>query len=205
VKISLETIALYSHEGQIRPLQFWPDRLNIITGESKTGKSAIIHIVDYCLGSGECHVPEGLIRRKVAWYATVLRKDQERIFIARQNPEKGRATSANIFLLAGASIALPQKAELIKNIDLEALREFLTRLVGIDENLHVPAEGYARAPLAANFAHSRIYCFQEQSLIDNKNQLFLINLIHLWPKPFATHYPISLELCRQTNWASSTS
>ena len=29
-----------------------------------------------------------------------------------------------------------------------------------------------RAPLAANFSHSRIDRFQEQSLIDNKNQLF---------------------------------
>jgi hypothetical protein len=172
VRISLETIALYGHEGQIRPLQFWPDRLNIITGESKTGKSAIIHIVNYCLGSGECHVPEGIIRRKVAWYAVVLRRNQERIFIARQNPEKGRATSSNICLRAGVSMALPQKADLIKNTDLEGLQEFLTRLVGIDENLHVPAEGYTRDPLAANFAHSRIYCFQEQSLIDNKNQLF---------------------------------
>ena len=34
------------------------------------------------------------------------------------------------------------------------------------------SEGYASEPLAANFAHSRIYCFQEQSIIDNKNQLF---------------------------------
>jgi len=69
LKVTLREIVIYSLNGSARRLKLRPDRMNIITGESKTGKSAIIHIVDYCLGSSECHVPEGVIRRKVSWYA----------------------------------------------------------------------------------------------------------------------------------------
>jgi hypothetical protein len=170
VKVRLQTIVLYGREGQVRTLSFWPDRLNIITGESKTGKSALIHIVDYCLGSGECHVPEGVIRRRVFWYGVLLERQGDYLFVARQNPEKGRATNSSICVKTGNSV--PQLLELDRNVDPDGLRDLLTRFVGIEENLHIPAEDHTRAPLAANFSHSRIYCFQDQSLIDNKNQLF---------------------------------
>ena len=170
VKVRLQKIVLYSRDGQIRELNFWPDRLNIITGESKTGKSALIHIVDYCLGSGECHVPEGVIRRRVFWYGILLERQGDYLFVARQNPEKGRATNSTICVRTGISV--PQLSELDRNVDPDGLRDLLTRFVGIEENLHIPAEDHTREPLAANFSHSRIYCFQDQSLIDNKNQLF---------------------------------
>ena len=32
-------------------------------GASKTGKSAVIPIIDYCLASGKCSIPVGTIRR----------------------------------------------------------------------------------------------------------------------------------------------
>jgi DNA repair ATPase RecN len=173
LKITLKQIFLYGHDGQVRELGFSADRLNIITGESKTGKSAIIHIIDYCLGSDQCHVPEGIIRRKVAWYAILLeRGEDDLVFLARQNPEKGRSTSSNIHVRTGRRLSVPGLSDLVQNINLDGVKELLTRYVGIDENLRVPGEDSARAPLSATFSHSRIYSFQDQSLIDNKNQLF---------------------------------
>ncbi|RUV42550.1 MAG: DUF3732 domain-containing protein [Mesorhizobium sp.] len=172
MKITLEKLVLYGHRGEVRFLSFFLDRMNIITGESKTGKSAIIHIVDYCLGSGECHVPDGVIRRKVSWYGVLLDCSGEKIFIARQNPDRGRATNSNIYIQIGAQVEIPPSERLVKNCDLDGIRDLLTRYVGIEENLHVPGLDSTRPPLAANFAHSRIFCYQDQSLIDNKNQLF---------------------------------
>jgi hypothetical protein len=172
LKVSLKRLVLYGHDGQSRELNCFPDRLNIITGESKTGKSAIIHIIDYCLGSDQCHVPEGVIKRKVLWYAVLLERNSGEIFVARQNPDKGHATSSNIYIKTGKDLVAPQLSELIQNTNLVGLKDLLTRYVGIEENLHFPGEDSTREPLAANFSHSRIYCFQDQSLIDNKNQLF---------------------------------
>ncbi|HET6247355.1 MAG TPA: DUF3732 domain-containing protein [Tepidisphaeraceae bacterium] len=172
MKITIRSIVLYSHDGQKRLLTFRANGLNIITGASKTGKSALIHIVDYCSGSGECHVPEGVIRRKVAWYGILFEKGEEQLFVARQNPERGRATSSAIHIRTGRNLEIPSLGDLIRNLDIEGLRDIMTRFVGIDENLHVPDSEHTRDPLSANFSHARIYSFQDQSLIDNKNQLF---------------------------------
>ena len=46
-------IVLYSKKGESRVVQLQPGALNIITGASKTGKTALIEIIDYCLGSSE--------------------------------------------------------------------------------------------------------------------------------------------------------
>jgi hypothetical protein len=55
--VELTAIHIYSHDGQSRSVLFHAG-LNIITGKKKTGKSAIIDIVDYCLGRGSCYVAE---------------------------------------------------------------------------------------------------------------------------------------------------
>lgn len=172
MKITIKSIVLYSYDGKERLIGFRPDQLNIITGTSKTGKSALIHIVDYCSGSGECHVPEGVIRRKVSWYGVLFRREEDEVFIARQNPDKGRLTSSAIHMRAGRNLSIPPVTELNRNLDIDGVKDLLTRYVGIEENLHVPDEDHTRDPLAANFSHARLYCFQDQSLIDNKNQLF---------------------------------
>ena len=46
--------------------------LNIITGRSSTGKSAIIEIFDYCTGNRENTVPEGVITENAQLYFVVL-------------------------------------------------------------------------------------------------------------------------------------
>lgn len=47
--------------------------LNIITGKSSKGKSAILDIFDYCLGSSEDTIPEGIITDRAKYFFTVLR------------------------------------------------------------------------------------------------------------------------------------
>jgi hypothetical protein len=60
-------IVLYSRTGERRILPLRVGGVNIITGESRTGKSALIDIVDYCLGRNPCNIPVGPIRDTVAW------------------------------------------------------------------------------------------------------------------------------------------
>jgi tetrahydromethanopterin S-methyltransferase subunit G len=168
----ISEIIVYSYYGQQRRIQFSLNGLNIITGESKSGKSAIIHILDYCLGSKNCHVPLGIIREKVSWYAVRLILDRGELFVARKNPDAGKKTSHEIFLDAQSGAYPESNKSLEANSNLDGLRKVLSSAVGIDENLHVPIEGQTRDPLEANFRHSIIYSFQDQSLIDNKNQLF---------------------------------
>lgn len=66
----IRALHLYGRQvDKVRTLNFRTDGLNIITGGSATGKSALIEIIDYCLASRSFNVPTGVIRRMVRMYA----------------------------------------------------------------------------------------------------------------------------------------
>ena len=56
MKSYIKSIIIFGKNGEKRivPLE---QGVNIITGESKTGKSALVEIIDYCLCSTRCTVP----------------------------------------------------------------------------------------------------------------------------------------------------
>lgn len=60
MKSYIKAIVIFSKNGEKRvvPLR---QGVNIITGESKTGKSALVEIIDYCLCSSRCTIPKGKI------------------------------------------------------------------------------------------------------------------------------------------------
>lgn len=60
-------------EGKaVRTVDFELDKVNVITGDSRTGKSAIVPIIDYCLASSDCLIPRDVIRDSVAWYGLLV-------------------------------------------------------------------------------------------------------------------------------------
>src|ERR1035441_2912988 len=98
VSMQILNIVLYSHDGRRRIVKLNPGVVNVITGASKTGKSALIDIVDYCFGSGECRVPEGPIRRAVSWFALHLQLDSGQAFVARRCPGQNAVSSEECFV-----------------------------------------------------------------------------------------------------------
>ncbi len=172
MSFQIAKLILYSTKGQIRELVFRIGALNILTGASKTGKSAIIDIIDYCTGRGECYVADGVIRKHVAWYGVVFDLGNGQILVARKNPGPGEKSSPDIYLERGNNIALPVLDALHKNTTVEALEKFLAAALGISENEHRPPEGQTRPPLEANFRHALIFSIQDQDDIDSKKILF---------------------------------
>jgi DNA repair ATPase RecN len=69
--MKIKSIHIYSHDGRRRDLEFH-DGLNVITGRSSTGKSALSDIIEYCMGRSTFNVPEGFIRDRVAWFAVII-------------------------------------------------------------------------------------------------------------------------------------
>ncbi|KTT69575.1 DUF3732 domain-containing protein [Sphingomonas sanguinis] len=168
----IANIILYSHDGRIRELPFRIGELNVITGASKTGKSALIDIVDYCTGRGDCYVAEGVIRRHVSWFAVLFHAGDSQIFVARRNPGPGNKTSPDIYVQRGTAIKPPAISALVKNFTLDALGEMLDAAVGINENEHRPPAGQTRDPLTATIRHALTFSFQDQDEIDSKKILF---------------------------------
>lgn len=170
--IQLSKIAIYSPSGEGRFVEFKIGALNIITGESQTGKSALLDIVDYCWGRDECTIPRGDIRRSVEWFAVLLEKDGEHIFVARRTPAPTAKTSEDIYVERGAAGAPMTSAGFHRNASSAGLRDLLSRILGIAENIFTPEEGSTRAPLAASSGHAILYCLQFQYEIANPRLLF---------------------------------
>src|SRR3546814_6992592 len=84
--IQICAIVTYSHDGRQRVVPLALGRVNIISGDSRTGKSAILGIIEYCFGASELDVPEGKVRRNVAWFGLLLQTGHGPAFV-----EIGRA------------------------------------------------------------------------------------------------------------------
>lgn len=171
MSFSIAAIVLYGHQGHRRVLSLKLSGLNVVTGNSKTGKSAIIDIVDYCLGRGSYNVAEGEIRRKVAWYGLHLVSGEDEVFVARDNPGPGVGTGSKVYYQRGKVGEYPSLDDITKNTTEDSLKTFATQFAGIIENEFRPTTG-TRPPLSANIAHALLLCFQAQGTIASKDQLF---------------------------------
>jgi hypothetical protein len=165
-------IVLYSHRGDRRALSLKAGRLNIITGASKTGKSALIDIVDYCFGAGECRVPEGPIRRCVSWFGLRLQLASGQAFIARRCPTANASSSEECFVDIADEVPHPDFGALRQTTNMKGLASLLARWCGIQDNLHEPPAGQTRPPLVATIRHALAFCLQTQNEISRREQLF---------------------------------
>jgi len=165
-------IVIYSHDGRRRSLSLNADGVSIITGASKTGKSALIDIVDYCFGASECRVPEGPIRNKVSWFGLHLKLAAGEAFVARKCPAARFRSSEECFVHIGNTVEAPDASELRQTTNTRGLSSQLSGWAGISENLHEPPAGQTRLPLSASVRHALAFCFQPQDEIIRRHQLF---------------------------------
>nr|WP_239063895.1 MULTISPECIES: DUF3732 domain-containing protein [unclassified Streptomyces] len=165
-------IILYSNTGDRRTLEFEPGAMNVVTGESKTGKSALLDILEYCLGRDSLQMPIGPITQTVAWYAALLDLGGGRAFVARPAPLPGRSSTQRAMLRFGTDLEALGFEELEADVDSNAVREQLGRRIGIEENLHEPPPGSARQSVEAHLGHAALLCLQRQSEIADPNFLF---------------------------------
>ena len=88
MKSYIKSIIIFNKNGKKRivPLK---QGVNIITGESKTGKSALVEIIDYCLCSTRCTIPKGKITEFSYLYSLVMDIDNNTYVIARYNWDVG--------------------------------------------------------------------------------------------------------------------
>ncbi len=170
--MQIKSLIFYNKKGDKRILPLETGKVNIITGESKTGKTAIIDIVNYCLGSEQCNVSEGIIRQTVEWFAILLHYENEEVFIARQNPNRlGQSSTQYIYFSNADKVVIPELEMIQNNSDIGTLKDFFTKKLFIAEFTNTPTSG-TRDPLTVNFKHSRFYSFQPQDLIAQRNFLF---------------------------------
>jgi Protein of unknown function (DUF3732) len=170
--MQIKAIVLYSRSGKRRTIEFQSGRLNVVTGDPGSGKSALLDIVEFCLGRDTLVMPVGPITKTVSWYGLLLEHDATRIFIGRPAPDDGVASTQKAMLEMGALIDPPDYERLEVNADTTAIRDQVGRLIGIDENAGEPRTPWAQSGLEANLGHATWLCLQGQGEIDNRDLLF---------------------------------
>lgn len=191
--MQIRSVLLYNRAGAVREVRFRPGAVNIITGRSLTGKSAIIDIIDYCMGRSTFNIPEGTIRDTVAWYGVVYTMaDNSEILIAKPAPKENALSQSQVYYEVGPSISAPAFSQLVPNSNDEAVIKDLSKRIGIVPNLHVPPSSSSRDELEATIRHTVYYLFQTQGLVANKDLLFHRQLEQMMPQTIKDTLPYLL-------------
>lgn len=172
MSFQIAAIVLYSFHGETREIPFKLGKVNVITGKSETGKSALADIVDYCLGRSTFTVFEGVNRNTVSWYAVLIQFPDKQVFIAKPAPKGGATSQSTACLLVAAEVAIPSFSDLKANTNDSAIEALLSEYLGIGSNLHVPPENQSRAALEASVAHAKFFNFLGQNDVAHKSLLF---------------------------------
>jgi len=151
------------------------DGLNIITGDSKTGKSALLEIVDYCLFSSRSTIPVGKITEFTKLFCIILEFPKKFIVIAR--PKWGDEHRKAYFSVETNPDFLDTFSyDYFKN---KTLRELKSVQIDVEEHLGLSVLDTRENSLADRRSAGKAtlrsfipFLFQHQNLIANKHSLF---------------------------------
>lgn len=165
-------IVLWPRNKKFKPrtLRFELGKVNVISGASRTGKSAVIPIIDYCLGASTCSIPVNTIRKYCEWFGIVVATEQGDKLLARKEPGAQRSTN-DMFLLEAKEInKIPH--HLSKNTNVVAVKRLLddlANLPNLDFSGGEDSSGFDGRPAFRDLA---AFTFQPQNVVANPDVLF---------------------------------
>lgn len=165
----IKKLILWSKKGDLKPkeIEFELGAINIITGASRTGKSAIIPIIDYCLASGSCYIPVKTIRNACSWFGIVIQTTDKQILLARREPGIQKSTD-DMYIAEGRNVLTPDL--IVKNTTRDTVKKYLDELSSLsflDIESDTTNNYYGRP----SFRDLMAFCFQPQNIVANPNTL----------------------------------
>jgi hypothetical protein len=152
-----------------RRIKFAAGKVNVISGASKTGKSAVIPIIDYCMGSDRRGIPVGVIRTACEWFGLLIDTAEGQKLLARREPEGQRQTE-HMFIAEGPEVQVPQRIER-HNTVAPAVKQMLNRLAGLP-NVGFDPESASAFKAPPIFRDLAAFLFQPQNVVANPDVLF---------------------------------
>ena len=84
----IKYLGLVDHNDTPHGVSF-KEGLNIVTGRSSTGKSALIEIFDYCMGATSSTIPKGVITENAAVFFMIIKIGQSQWVLGHSATSKG--------------------------------------------------------------------------------------------------------------------
>lgn len=151
--------------------------VNVITGKSSTGKSAMIEIFDYCFGSSEFTIPSGIITDNADIYFMVLAIKDAFITIGRSpnwsNSKKFLKFESELPKVNDIKKEYFEAAYFSNDFNVELGHYFGLDITDIDENLDDRQYRTNNAKKGRPTIRNMVpFLLQHQNLIANKHSLF---------------------------------
>ncbi len=156
-------------QHKVRTVAFERGRINVISGHSRTGKSAIIPIIDYCLGSRRCTIPTGIIREKTSWFGIVVSTSEGEKLFARREPEQQQATD-DMYVQEATQVTVPEF--LVKNSTRDSVKQRLDALSMLTTLSFTVDDTGSNGQGRPSFRDMAAFNFQPQNIVANPNVLF---------------------------------
>lgn len=168
MNFGIDFITLWSHNGARRSLEFKRNSVNVLTGESHTGKSALLDIVDYCFLASSHKLPDSVINENVAWYAITFFVNDKTFTIARRSPTDNTVSSDYYFSTTGL---IPENPE--PNTKEDDLKGILEAEFRIDDKVTVAYGGKAlKAGSKVSFRYFFLFNTISEDIITNSKVFF---------------------------------
>jgi hypothetical protein len=172
MKFRLLKVILWPVKAELGPrtVDFDKPGVLVISGASKTGKSAIIPIIDYCLGADKCAVPVDTIRDSCSWFGLLIEVKRGQMLVARREPGDQK-TTGDMFVKEGDKVAVPQETP-TKNASVDAVKNRLDELSGLtrlDFDAIGTGSGFKGRP---SFRDMMAFTFQPQNIVANPDVFF---------------------------------
>lgn len=170
--LQLISVVLWSRDESLAPriLKFEPGMVNVIMGLSRTGKSAVIPIIDYCLGAKVCAIPKKVVRSACSWFGIVIETKEGQKLLARKEPG-GEEASWDMYVLEGSEVEIPN-AITDGNSNPRIVKRKMDELSGLTQ-LGIggldPGDSTDHRP---SFRDLMAFVFQPQNVIANRDILF---------------------------------
>lgn len=172
MSIILKQIVAFNESGEKRNIPF-EEGLNIISGDSKTGKSALIEIVDYCLFSSRSSIPVGEIINFTKLFVVIYKVNDFFIVIGRPAPKTGSMRSAYLKVETDYNNIENLEYNYFNELALKPIKDDIQNdfeeLLGLSlKKLESDYESFGKLSIRDTVS----FLFQHQNLIANKHALF---------------------------------
>lgn len=179
MKAFIKYIGVITNDDKIHHVNF-KEGVNVITGRSSTGKSAILEVFDYCFGSSEFIIPDGVITNNTVFYFVVLKLKEIYLILGRSKNKKDcflASTSDNSFIENISNFNIDYFHSLdkytLKDFRKELNKYFKIDIDDTDEDLEDRKFRNNNAKKAApSYRNFTSFMLQHQNLIANKHALF---------------------------------
>ncbi len=133
MKFHINKIVLWLKNGKTREINFKPNKVNVITGDSSTGKTEILDIIDYCFFSSTSKISEDVVNENIEWYGLHFNINDKKYVIARRSLSEGKVSGDYYFSPDGELPAI-----VARNSSESVIKSILETEFSIDSGVAIP-------------------------------------------------------------------